>query len=84
MYFKQLDHFYSVKEKNKIELIKLVGEKLKAFRLERKFSQAMLAYDCNIPINQVGRIERGEINTTIGTLYKLAAALDIDIKDLFE
>jgi transcriptional regulator with XRE-family HTH domain len=71
-----------VKEKNEIELIKLVGKKLKKYRLERNFSQAMLAYDCNIPINQVGRIERGEINTTIATLLKLSIALGIDIKDL--
>lgn len=44
----------------------------------------MLSYDANIPVSQIGRIERGEINTSIGTLYKICAALDIDFKDLIE
>ena len=40
--------------------------------------------DANIPINQVGRIERAEINTSLITIYKIAKALDIEIKELFD
>lgn len=47
-------------------------------------SQENLANDADIPINQIGRIERGEISTTIGTLFNIAIALDIDVKDLFD
>jgi hypothetical protein len=43
----------------------------------------MLANDANIPINQIGRIERGEISTSLNTIYKIANALEIDIKELF-
>ena len=43
----------------------------------------MLANDANIPINQIGRIERAEISTSLSTIYKIVKALDIDIKDLF-
>jgi len=42
-----------------------------------------LANDANIPINQIGRIERGEINTIITTLHSIAKALNIPTSDLF-
>jgi DNA-binding XRE family transcriptional regulator len=52
-------------------------------RLEINLSQELLSYDANIPRNQVGRIERGEISTSITTLHKICKALKIKIKDLF-
>lgn len=51
-------------------------------RLSKHISQMTLSYDANVPVSQIGRIERGEINTTIGTLYKICTALGIDFKDL--
>lgn len=69
-------------EKNEILFIKSVGKKLREKRMSKKLSQAMLSYDANIPKSQIGRIERGEINTTIGTLHKICTALDIDFKEL--
>jgi transcriptional regulator with XRE-family HTH domain len=71
-----------VLEKNEIYFIKSVGKKLREKRLSKKLSQAMLSYDANIPKSQIGRIERGEINTTIGTLFKICNALEIDLKEL--
>ncbi|MNL34339.1 helix-turn-helix protein [compost metagenome] len=47
-------------------------------------SQQDLADDCNITQNQVGRIERAEINTTVKTLVKIANALDVEPKELFD
>lgn len=76
--------FRCVIGKNEKRFIKSVGEKLRAKRLSKNISQVMLSYDANIPVSQIGRIERGEINTSIGTLYKICAALDIDFKDLIE
>lgn len=61
-----------------------VGKNIKKNRLEKKFSQEMLANDADIPINQIGRIERAEINTSLLTIYKIANALEIDIKELFD
>lgn len=71
-------------ENDEIELLKSVGEKVREKRLERNLSQEILSYDANIPRNQVGRIERGEINTSIITLHKICKVLKIEIKDLFE
>lgn len=70
-------------ENEEIELIKSVGEKIRKRRLELNLSQELLSYDANIPRNQVGRIERGEISTSITTLHKICKALKIEIKELF-
>ena len=71
-------------ESEEIELIKSVGEKIRQKRIELNLSQEILSYDANIPRNQVGRIERGEISTSITTLYKIGKALKINIKELFK
>ncbi|MFV8327632.1 helix-turn-helix domain-containing protein [Flavobacterium sp. ZS1P14] len=70
-------------ENDELTLIKSVGEKIRLRRLELNLSQETLSYDANIPRNQVGRIERGEISTSITTLHKICKALEIEIRDLF-
>ena len=74
--------FLSVENQEKI-FIKNFGENLKKLRLSKGLSQEMLANDANIPINQIGRIERAEISTSLSTIYKIMMALDIQIDDLF-
>lgn len=66
-----------------IEFIKAFGINLKKLRAEKKVPQEELANSSDIPISQIGRIERGEINTTISTAYAISKALEIDIKELF-
>ncbi len=70
-------------ENEEIQLIKGVGEKIRLRRLELNLSQELLSFDADIPRNQIGRIERGEISTTISTLYKICKALKIEIRELF-
>lgn len=72
-----------MKELDEIELIKSVGNKIRDARILKGLSQATLSYDANIPKNQVGRIERGEINTSISTLFKICKALNIQMQELF-
>ena len=64
--------------------IKKFGNNLKQIRMSKKISQEILAYSADIPISQVGRIERGEINTTISTIKVIANALNIPLKELFD
>lgn len=59
-----------------------VGRKIQNRRKHLKLSQETLSFDADIPRNQVGRIERGEINTSLITLFKISKALNIDIKEL--
>lgn len=60
------------------------GEKLRDVRKQRKMTQEQLAFEADIPISQVGRIERGEVNTTISTVSTLAKALKVHPKAMFD
>lgn len=63
-------------------LIAQFGKHLKRVRLENGLSQEDLANDADVPINQVGRIERGEGNPTMSTLAALARALNMKLTEL--
>ena len=69
--------------KNKA-IVKAVGTKIREFRLNAGMSQEELAYEADVPISQIGRIERGETNPTISTMYVLAVALGQEMKDLVD
>lgn len=71
-------------EINEEQFIKRFGKHLRKLRKLQKLSQEQLANDADVPINQIGRIERGEIKTTIGTLYVIASALNVSVKALFD
>lgn len=62
--------------------ITLLGKRIKNLREEQGISQSQLAFESEIPRNQVGRIERGEINTSISTLFAISKALNISITEL--
>ncbi|MGX7668169.1 helix-turn-helix domain-containing protein [Flavobacterium pedocola] len=70
-------------ENDNTALTKDVGKKIRQIRLEKSMSQEILSYEASVPRNQIGRIERGEINTTILTLSKICKVLKIEIKELF-
>ncbi|WP_417942773.1 helix-turn-helix domain-containing protein [Flavobacterium sp. RS13.1] len=61
-----------------------LGIHVRQLREKKGLSQQALADDCDIPRNQIGRIERAEINTGIKTLIRIANALDIDLKELLD
>ncbi len=44
----------------------------------------MLAYESGIELRQIGRIERGEINTGLSTIALIAETLKIEVKELFD
>lgn len=69
--------------KNKA-LIVALGERIRELRLHRGFSQEELAYEADVPLSQIGRIERGENNPTISTLHVLAEALGVELKELVD
>ncbi|MDX6190943.1 helix-turn-helix transcriptional regulator [Flavobacterium sp. Fl-318] len=61
-----------------------LGIHIRQLREKKGISQEDLANDCDIPRNQIGRIERAEVNTGIRTLIKIANALDIHPKELLD
>ena len=60
----------------------MLGARLRTLRQRHGLSQEQLAHKAQIPVNQVGRIERGEINPTVSTLYVLAQALGVEVKEM--
>lgn len=65
------------------ELLIRFGLNLKRLREQQGLSQEELYYRANLSKNQIGNIERGEVNTTISTIYEIAKALQVDMKELF-
>lgn len=60
------------------------GKNLRKVRTSKKVSMQTLAYIINVEYSQISRIELGKINTSISTIYEIANALEIPIKDLFD
>ncbi len=63
--------------------LKRLGERIRRIRESKGISQEELSYRTELSRNQIGRIERGEINTGISTLYEIAEGLGVDIRELF-
>ncbi|RYD78381.1 MAG: XRE family transcriptional regulator [Sphingobacteriales bacterium] len=63
-------------------LLKKLGQRIRRLRKEKNLSQLQLAVLMDNHAEQIGRIERGELNVTIGTLQKIAASLDTNILHL--
>lgn len=64
------------------QFIKAFGENLKNIRKAKGVSQEDLADRADLTLSQVGRIERGVINTSISMVYFLALALEIEPHEL--
>lgn len=69
------------KVRNK-KLLNQFGIHLRKVRIENSLSQEQLANDADIPINQIGRIERGEVNPSLSTLEAIAKALNLKLPEL--
>lgn len=66
------------------KLLKDFGTHLRKVRSEKGMTQEELAYSADVPISQIGRIERGEVNATISSLYAMAKAVKTSLKDLVD
>ena len=66
-----------------IVFLQKFGNNLKKLRKAKGLSQAQLAFEANIELSQISRIERGRINTKIATVNLLSKVLDVPISDFF-
>lgn len=62
----------------------IVGKRISVLRKQLKLTQAALASTAGMEESALQRIEAGRTNPTIKTLYKVAVALNVEIKELFE
>lgn len=60
------------------------GLKVKFYRSRLQLSQDELAGKANLHRTYVGAVERGERNICLVNIFKLADALEVDAKDLFD
>ena len=65
------------------EIGKIIGERIRQLRNRLGWSQEELAHRANINRTYIGELERGEKNTTISSLSKVASALEITLEELF-
>jgi transcriptional regulator with XRE-family HTH domain len=63
------------------KLIRRFGSHLRNLRESHGLTQEELAYEADVPISQVGRIERGEINPTLSTVQALATAMKMSLPE---
>ena len=59
------------------------GERVRNLRKERGLSQEQLAHIADLHRTYIGMIERAEKNITLVNICKIAIALNVDIKELF-
>ncbi len=60
------------------------GKRLKSLRIDRDLTQLELAEILDMSPNFIGMIERGERNTTVENVFKIARALNVKPSNLFE
>ena len=66
------------------DIKKKFGHRLRELRKEKDLAQDKLAMKDGLNPSYVGFIERAQRNPTLETIQKLASALEVDIKELFD
>lgn len=66
-----------------MEIQKKFGSRVRDIRKQKKFSQETLALACNLDRTYIGGVERGERNISLANIYKIAEALNVDVKEFF-
>ncbi len=64
-------------------LHRVIGETIRGLRKERSLTLKQMARRTGLSVSLLSQIERAESSASISSLYKIATALDVQIKDLF-
>jgi len=66
------------------DFLNKLGLRIREVRTTKGYTQEQLADIAGIRESQIGRIERGEINTSVSTARIIAKALQVELKELFD
>ena len=66
------------------DVLHQLGQRIRNLRTQAKISQESLGYISGLHRTYVGAIERGERNPSIVSLKKIADALNVTLRDLFD
>ena len=64
-------------------LHRVIGETVRNLRKEHDLTLKQMARRTGLSVSLLSQIERAESSASISSLYKIAAALDVRIQDLF-
>lgn len=64
------------------ETLTKFGDRLKTLRTKKGFTLEQLAFEADIELSQVHRVEKGKTNPTLTTLIALAKGLGITLAEL--
>jgi transcriptional regulator with XRE-family HTH domain len=71
-------------ESNEKDIRKQFGDRLRYLRSLRKLSQEDLAHLCDLDRSYIGGVERGQRNISLLNIKKIADALFVSPKELFD
>lgn len=57
---------------------------MRALRIERGWSQEILAERAELHVTYVSGIERGRRNVSVDILYRVASAFELELRELFD
>ena len=66
------------------KLLLKLGERIKTIRTGKNMTQNELAMDCGFDKASISRIESGQTNITMHSLYKISKALEVEIIELLK
>lgn len=76
--------YMTSKQSNEIkQKLEELGSNIKEVREKKKGTQEEVAKEAGISGNYYAKIERGEVNTTFGKLYKIIKALKTKASEIF-
>lgn len=66
------------------EGVKAFAKRLKEVRKVMNYTQERLAFEADIELSQIARIETSRINPTLSTILRIAKTLGVHPKELFD
>jgi ribosome-binding protein aMBF1 (putative translation factor) len=82
--YKQFLGLSNMSRMEKLDLLRMLGKRIKKLRLEKGMAQVDLVAKMhgNIDTTNISRIEAGRTNPTIYSLYRLSEALEVSMSEL--
>lgn len=66
-----------------MNLPETVGKRIREYRKQKNWTQEQLAEAASLHYSYIGGVERGDLNISLETLEKIAAALGVPAGELF-
>lgn len=66
------------------EYLVFIGKNITRIRKAKGLTIKELGFRCDMEHSNIIPIEKGKINITFNSLYRIAGALEVDVKDFFK